>query len=225
MVAESPDRYSARRLLGPSSAGAPSSPHMSVTHCTPDRAIGRFWRAGYCGGDCGDREDSLSQEPMPELPDRPCAVTPGAHCLREVLVPVEPKTSTRPQAKHVEAAQRPAPTRSTRPHQIPSHSTGSVPRVHCLHLPDAGAQTESGLTACGHSTRPMPTSASWCSRHTRGMTTASCPEREVDERPAQAPTRIQGSNRYPTPGSVIRCRGCAGSGSNFRRNCARYTRR
>ena len=34
-----------------------------------------------------------------------------------------------------------------------------------------------------------------------------------------------GSNRYPTPGSVIRYLGCAGSGSNFRRSCARYTRR
>ncbi len=33
------------------------------------------------------------------------------------------------------------------------------------------------------------------------------------------------TSRYPTPGSVCRCRGRAGSDSSFRRNCATYTLR
>jgi hypothetical protein len=37
--------------------------------------------------------------------------------------------------------------------------------------------------------------------------------------------RGSSTKRYPIPGSVIRYRGCAGSGSSLRRSCARYTRR
>ncbi|WHT18091.1 PIN domain-containing protein [Crossiella sp. CA-258035] len=45
-------------------------------------------------------------------------------------------------------------------------------------------------------------------------------------RTSSANTRAgQGSKRYPMPGSVSRCRGCAGSGSSLRRSWARYTRR
>ncbi|GHH95848.1 hypothetical protein GCM10017779_63050 [Streptomyces capillispiralis] len=33
------------------------------------------------------------------------------------------------------------------------------------------------------------------------------------------------SKRYPMPGSVMRCCGCDGSASSFRRSCAMYTRR